>query len=459
VLRERSKTLFRVVVDWQKRIMGSKGIFDIVIEGGTLLTMVEGKDPLPNSRICISGDMIEDVSIRENGPVPEANVVIQAEAAIILPGLVNAHGHSPMTIFRGLADDLALKTWLFDRIFPAEAKYLNPDSVYWGCLLACLEMIASGTTTAVDSYFFADEIVRAADRAGIRALVAQGVIDFPAPGVPDPKKNLDVGAAFLERWIGFSDLITPGLFCHSPVTCSENTLREACDISHRFGLPMQTHLSETQEEADEIRKKAQAEPAFYLDGLGVLDGNLIAAHAVHVSDEEIDLLSRREVKVAHCPESNMKLGSGIAPVAKMLTNGVTVGLGTDGCASNNNLDLLREMDTAAKLAKVAYRDPTLLDAESVVRMATIGGAHLIGLENTIGTIEEGKKADIVVISTDTPHMTPTYNPHSQLVYAASGADVRDVIINGRVVYRDRQFTTLDIHEIFTNIGRICREIA
>jgi 5-methylthioadenosine/S-adenosylhomocysteine deaminase len=438
---------------------GSKRIFDIVIEGGTLLTMVEGKDPLPNGRVCISGDMIEEVSLRETDPVPEANVVIHAEDAIILPGLVNAHGHSPMTIFRGLADDLPLKTWLFDHMFPAEARYLNPDSVYWGCLLACLEMIASGTTTAVDSYFFADEIVRAADKAGIRALVAQGIIDFPAPGVPEPKENLNVGAAFLERWVGFSDLITPALFCHSPVTCSENTLRRASDISHRFGLPMQTHLSETQEEADEIRKKTQVDPAFYLDGLGVLDRNLIVAHAVHVSDEEIDLLARREVKVAHCPESNMKLGSGIAPVAKMLDKGVTVGLGTDGCASNNNLDLLREMDTAAKLAKVAYLDPTLLDAETVVRMATIGGAQLVGLENMIGTIEEGKKADIVIIPTDTPHMTPTYNPYSQLVYAASGADVRDVIINGRVVYRDRQFTTLDSHEIFANIGRICREIA
>ena len=438
---------------------GSKRIFDIVIEGGTLLTMVEGKDPLPNGRVCISGDMIEHVSVRENGPVPEANVVIHAEGAIILPGLVNAHGHSPMTIFRGLADDLPLKTWLFDHMFPAEAKYLNPDSVYWGCLLGCLEMIASGTTTAVDSYFFADEIVRAADKAGIRALVAQGVIDLPAPGVPEPKENLSVATAFLERWVGFSDLITPGLFCHSPVTCSENTLRQACDISHGLGLPMQTHLSETREETEEIRKKAQVDPAFYLDGLGVLDRNLIVAHAVHLSDEEIDLLARREVKVAHCPESNMKLGSGIAPVAKMLDKGVTVGLGTDGCASNNNLDLLREMDTAAKLAKVAYLDPTLLDAETVLRMATIAGAQLIGLENMIGTIEKGKKADIVIIPTDTPHMTPIYNPYSQLVYAANGADVRDVIINGQIVYRDRQFTNLDSHEIFSNIGRICKEIA
>lgn len=428
--------------------------FDIIIEGGTLLTMVDGEDPLPGARVLISGDRIEEVSTRQNSPLPETNALISAEDAIILPGLINAHGHSPMTIFRGLADDLPLKTWLFDYIFPAEAKHLDPDTVYWGSLLGCLEMIASGTTTAVDSYFFADQIVRAADMAGIRALVAQGVIDFPAPGVPDPKENLDVGMAFLERWIDFSDRITPGLFCHSPITCSASTLRQAHEISTRFNLPLQIHLSETQEELEEIVEKTQLRPAFFLDDLGLLNSNLIAAHAVHVNDEEIDLLASREVKIAHCPESNMKLGSGIAAVPQMLRKGMTVGLGTDSCASNNNLDLFGEMDTAAKLAKVAFFDPTLLDAKSVVRMATIGGAQLIGLENEIGTIEKGKKADIIIISTKTPHMTPIYNPYSQIVYSATGADVRDVIINGTIVYRDRQFTTLDKAEILNEVEKI-----
>ena len=432
--------------------------FDIIIEGGTLLTMVDGEDPLPGARVLISGDRIEEVWTGQNSPLPETNALISAEDAIILPGLINAHGHSPMTIFRGLADDLPLKTWLFDNIFPAEAKHLNPDTVYWGSLLGCLEMIASGTTTAVDSYFFADEIVRAADTAGIRALVAQGVIDFPAPGVPDPKENLDVGMAFLERWIDFSDRITPGLFCHSPLTCSASTLRQAHEISTRFNLPLQIHLSETQEEPEEIVEKTHLRPAFFLDELGLLNKNLIAAHAVHVNDEEIDLLASREVKIAHCPESNMKLGSGIAAVPQMLEKGMTVGLGTDSCASNNNLDLFGEMDTAAKLAKVAFLDPTLLDAKSLVRMATIGGAQLIGLENKIGTIEKGKKADIIIISTKTPHMTPIYNPYSQIVYSATGADVRDVIINGRIVYRDRQFTTLDKAEILNEVEKIGRRI-
>ena len=438
---------------------GSKRIFDIVIEGGTTLTMAEGKDPLPNGRVCISGDRIEHVSDRENGPVPEANVVIHAEDAIILPGLVNAHGHSPMTIFRGLADDLPLKTWLFDHMFPAEAKYLNPDSVYWGCLLACLEMIASGTTTAVDSYFFADDIVRAVDKAGMRALVAQGVIDFPAPGVPDPEKNLDVGLSFLKRWIDFSDRIRPGLFCHSPLTCSDTTLRRAHEISNEFGVPLQIHLSETRDEPEEMVKKTHLRPAFYLDELGFLGSTLIAAHAVHLNDEELELLAQREVKIAHCPESNMKLGSGISKVATMIAKGMTVGLGTDSCASNNNLDLLGEMDTAAKLAKVSSLDPTLLDAETVMRMATMGGAQLIGLEHMIGSIEKGKKADIAIISTNAPHMTPMYNPYSQIVYSATGGDVRDVVIDGRIVYRNSRFTALDTDEIMDKVQGISQGIS
>ncbi len=435
-----------------------KEIFDIIIDGGTVLTMVDGEDPVHDGRVLISGDKIEGVFTGEGSPPAEAKVLIDAGDTIILPGLINAHGHSPMTIFRGLADDIPLKRWLFDYIFPAEAKHVNPDTVYWGSLLGCLEMIASGTTTSVDGYFLADEIVKAVDKAGMRALVAQGVIDFPAPGVLEPEQNLDVGMDYLKKWIGFSDCITPGLFCHSPLTCSDSTLRRAHDISSGFGVPLQIHLSETREEPEEIVKKTQLRPAFYLDELGLLGDTLIAAHAVHLNDDEIELLARRKVKVAHCPESNMKLGSGIANVARMLEKGMTVGLGTDSCASNNNLDLLGEMDTAAKLAKVASLDPTLLEAKTLVMMATIGGAQLIGLEHMIGSIERGKKADITVISTDAPHMNPTYSPYSQIVYSATGGDVRDVIINGRIVYRNRQFTALDKEEIMGEVTRISQKI-
>ena len=422
------------------------------------MTMVDGEEPMHGARVIISGDKIEEVSVSHNSPIPETNEIITAENAIILPGLINTHGHSPMVLFRGMSDDLPLKNWLYEHIFPAEAKYINPDTVYWASLLACLEMIASGTTTFIDGYFFANEIVKAINKAGIRALVAQGVIDFPAPGVPDPNKNLDVALVFLERWIHFSDLITPGIFCHSPLTCSAKTLLRAYDITSRFDFPLQTHLSETHDEAKEIEKKTGLRPVFYLDDLGLLNSNLIAAHAIYLDEEEIDLLAKRCVKIAHCPESNMKLGSGLAAVEKMLEKGVTVGLGTDGCASNNNLDLFTEMDTASKLAKVANLDPTIIDARTVLKMATIGGAKVIGLENRIGTIETGKKADIIIVDANTPHMTPMYNPYSQLVYSATGGDVRDVIINGRIIYRDRRFTTLDSAEIMDEVKRLCRRI-
>jgi 5-methylthioadenosine/S-adenosylhomocysteine deaminase len=441
-----------------KGMVRSKKKFDIIIEGGTLLTMVEGEEPTHNARVTISGDRIEAVSDRQNTPLPETGELINAEGAIILPGLINSHGHSPMTLFRGIADDLPLKSWLFEHIFPAEAKHINPDTVYWASLLACLEMTASGTTTSVDGYFLADAIVKAADKAGMRALVAQGLIDFPAPGVPDPKKNVDVALAFMERWIDLSDLITPGLFCHSPLTCAEKTLQQAHEISTRFGSPLQIHLSETREELTEIRKRTGLRPVFYLDDVGLLYSNVIAAHAIHLNEEEIDLLAERHVKIAHCPESNMKLGSGVAAIGRMLEKGVTVGLGTDGCASNNNLDLFAEMDTAAKLAKVASLDPTLLDARTVLSMATVGGARAIGLEEKIGTIQAGKKADIIIVDVNTPHMTPMYNPYSQLVYSATGGDVRDVIINGKIVYRERRFTTLDSEEVMNQVKSLSREI-
>jgi len=422
------------------------------------LSMVDGEEPVDDARVVISGDKIKEVSVSHNNSLPETNEIVYAKDAIILPGLINTHCHSPMALFRGMADDLPLKSWLYEHIFPAEAKYISPDTVYWASLLASVEMIASGTTTCIDGYFFADEIVKALHKSGMRALVAQGVIDFPAPGVPDSKKNLDVASAFLQRWMHFSDRIIPGIFCHSPLTCSEKTLLEARDISTQFDFPLQIHLSETREEVGEIKQKSSLRPVFYLDELGLLNRHLIAAHAIYLNEEEIDLLAEKKVKIAHCPESNMKLGSGVAPIAQMLEKGIAVSIGTDGCASNNNLDLFAEMDTTAKLAKVANLDPAIIDARTVLAMATIGGARAIGLENRIGTIEPGKKADIIIVDAHSPHMTPMYNPYSQLVYSATGGDVRDVIINGNIVYRDRRFTNLDSAEIMDEVTRLCRRI-
>ncbi len=432
---------------------------DIVIHGGILLSMVEGQPPLDHAAVYVQGDKIVD--IRPNMPAPrpsQGSCTIDATGAIIMPGLVNAHGHTAMTIFRGLADDLPLKQWLFEKIFPAEAKHLSPDTVYWGALLGCAEMIASGTTTVSDGYFFQDATALAVHKAGLRALVAQGVIDFPAPGVPDPRDNLKVGKAFIEKWLPFSELLTPGLFCHSVSTCSEKTLQSAMDISSRYSLPLQIHLSETDQEVTEVLSRTGQRPAVYLDRIGLLDGPLIAVHAVHLDDGEIQLLAEKGCPVVHVPESNMKLASGRAKVSRMMKSGLRVGLGTDGCASNNNLDLFQEMGSAAKLCKVFTLNPVEMDAGTVLRMATLGGAEVLGMEREIGTIEIGKRADIIVIDLERPHLAPLYNPYSNLVYSASGADVRDVIVNGKILMRNRIFQGLDVEEVMGRVREIARII-
>ncbi len=432
---------------------------DIIIEAGMLLTMADGAEPLENVRVLIQKDRIADIqALDPHASIPYGVEVIEAKHGIVMPGLINAHAHTAMTLFRGLADDLPLKQWLFERIFPAEARHLSPENVYWGALLGCLEMIASGTTTVVDGYFFQDDTVRAFDKSGLRALVAQGIIDFPAPGIEDPKENLRVGREFMEKWTGFSDLITPGLFCHSPLTCSDATIIQATKISREFSIPLQIHLSETTGEVDEVLKKTGKRPVHYLESLGLLGRDLVAAHAIHLDDAEIDLLARRGVKVVHVPESNMKLSSGVARVSEMIHRGLTVGLGTDGCASNNNLDLFQEMDSTAKIHKVIDLDPLHMSAETVLEMSTRVGAAVPGLEKEIGTIEVGKKADIIVIDLNSPHLVPLYNPISALVYSANGADVKDVIVNGNILMKDRAFPALDPFEIMERVQAISRNI-
>ena len=433
---------------------------DLIIKGGMLVTMVGGQDPIPEGEVFVTNGRITGIhalDAKDNACDIHAET-IDAKDAIIMPGLINGHTHAAMTLFRGLADDLPLKQWLFEKIFPAEAKFLNTDTVYWGSLLGCLEMIASGTTCFIDGYFFQDETVRAAHDSGLRALIAQGVIDFPAPGVEDPEKNLEVAKEFIERWLGFSDLIMPGIFCHSPLTCSEQTLKDAWEISQQFDLPLQIHLSETSDEVNEILKKAGKRPVHYLDELGLINDGLIAAHAVHLDDREIECLKENRVKVVHVPESNMKLCSGVARVLDMVKLGMPIGLGTDGCSSNNNLDMLQEMDTAAKLSKVFSLDPVALDAETVLRMATTWGASVLGLEDQVGTLEVGKKADIIVVDLQVPNLCPVYDPLSALVYSASGADVKDVIVDGKVLMKGRKFTTLDPNEIMERVRRISSDI-
>jgi len=428
----------------------------ILIKGGVAITMAKDEAPIPEARVLVSKGRIIDIGKADEVRIPSDGrfEIIDARDAIIMPGLINTHTHSAMTLFRGMADDLPLKQWLFEKIFPAEARFLNPETVYWGALLGCLEMIASGTTCFADGYFFQDQTVLAVHKAGLRGLIAQGVIDFPAPGIPDPGENIKTAREFIDRWIGFSDLIIPGIFCHSPLTCSSQTLSKALDISKQYQLPIQIHLSETAEEVHEIIKRYGKRPTHYLDQLGLIDPSLIAAHGVHLNNGEMKLLKKKGVRIAHVPESNMKLGSGVASISRMIKTGLTLGLSTDGCSSNNNLDLFSEMDSAAKLAKVFDLNPLSLNAGEVLEMATTGGAAVMGLEKEIGTLEKGKRADIIVVDINQPHLCPLYDPISALVYSANGADVKDVIVDGKVLMKEREFATIDADEVMGKVKEI-----
>ncbi|MCX5855406.1 MAG: amidohydrolase, partial [Deltaproteobacteria bacterium] len=396
---------------------------DILIAGGTLLTMAPPEEIVKDPVIGIRDgkiDFIEKgkISAGHYGAVRE---IIDASGCLVLPGLVNTHTHLPMALFRGLADDLPLMTWLNNHIFPAEKHFINRETVYTGALLAIAEMILSGTTTFCDGYFFEGEVGRAAIAAGMRGVIAQGFIDLPTLNPPGHSEKAAIAERFIERWRGRSSLITPALVCHSPYTCSPDTLCTVKDVARRAGVTFQIHLAETREEVRLIRKRYGKKSVQHLRDLDLLDQNTIAAHCIWLDAEELDLLAAGRVKVAHDPESNMKLGAGVAPVPEMLRRGIDVGLGTDGCASNNDLDLFGEMGMAAKLHKVFSGDPTVLTAERVVEMATIGGARVLGMADRIGSIGPGKEADIILVDMRKPHLTPLYNPFSHLVYAASGA--------------------------------------
>ena len=299
-------------------------------------------------------------------------------------------------------------------------------------------------------------MARAVAETGLRAVLGQGVIDGPAPGVPDPANNIAYARNYAQHWKGRNRLIAPSIFCHAPYTCSDITLKAAKAAADDIGLIFQVHVAETRFERDQSIKEKGLSPVAHLDRLGILDRRTLLAHCVWVDDADIATIHRRGCAVAHCPESNMKLASGIAPVTAMQSAGVTVSLGTDGCASNNNLDLFGEMGTAAKLHKVATFDPTALNAASVLNMATIDGARAVGMADRIGSLEIGKQADIVILDTRTPHLTPMYHPESHIVYAAGGADVRHVLVAGRQVVRDRRLLTIDIGEVIDRVNAIAQ---
>jgi len=416
---------------------------DLLVLGGTIVTMDQTRRVIDDGGIAVANGRIVAVG-------PRADIEsrytsrqrINAAGKVITPGLINGHTHVPMVLFRGLADDLDLQEWLTKYIFPAEAKNVTEEFVRVGARLGLAEMIRGGTTTYCDMYYFEDAIADETAKAGVRGVLGETIIDFP---VADNKTNAE-GMAYVEKfvthWKGH-ELIVPAIAPHAPYTVSEAHLRAARAFSDRTGAPIVTHISETKREVDDSVKANGASPVAYLERIGFLNERVIAAHMVWPQGSDIEILKKRGVGVVHNPQSNMKLASGVAPVPRMLAEHLLIGLGTDGAASNNDLNMWEEMDTVAKLHKVFTGDPKVISAQEAFELATIRGAQALHLDKEIGSLETGKRADLLVIDRDTLNQIPLYNVYSDLVYATKAADVESVVINGRIVMRNRRLLTLN----------------
>ncbi len=432
-------------------------LVDFLVIGKWLLSMASQTEAIEEGAVAVEKDRIVDVGkamdLKSNYKAKE---ILHFPHHLIMPGLINAHTHAAMTLFRGLADDLPLMEWLQEYIFPAESK-LSDELVYTGTQLACTEMMLSGTTTFCDMYLFEKSVAQAAKDSQIRAVVGEVLYDFPSPNYGDIQSGYSYTEELIQQWQG-DPLIYPAVEPHSPYTCSPDLLKKSKQIAEKYKVPFIIHLAETEQEIKIIQDRYGKNPVEHLQALGVLDNQVLADHCVWVRDRDIELFQERGVRVAHLPESNMKLASGVAPIPKMLRKKIPVGLGTDGCASNNNLDLFQEMDMAAKLHKVFSHDPTVMGAEEVVKMATIEGARALGLEKEIGSLEKGKKADFIILDFHKPHLVPVYNLYSHLVYAAQGADVDTVFINGKPVIKNREFLEMDLEKVLGQAGEIKRKI-
>jgi 5-methylthioadenosine/S-adenosylhomocysteine deaminase len=429
---------------------------DILFLNGLVVTLDSKSTVFDPGGIAIRDGKIEAAGASDQIEAAfESPETLDVSGCVVLPGLINSHTHAAMTLFRGLADDLPLMNWLNDNIFPAE-KNLNEEWVYWGTLLACAEMILSGTTAFCDMYLFEHKVAEAAKKAGMRALVGEVLYDFPSPAYGEIENGLRHTESLIEKWRG-DLLVHIAVEPHALYTCSPPLLERSREISDRHDVPLIIHLSENEAEVKQIVERYGRRPVAHLEALGLLGPRLVADHCVALNESEISLLAENDVKVVHNPESNMKLASGIAPVPRLLEKGITVALGTDGCASNNNLDMFGEMDTCAKLHKAATLDPTVLPASTALRMATVWGAKALGWEGLTGQIVPSMFADLIVVDFRKPHLTPMYNPVSHLVYAAGAADVRHSIIGGRLVMKERALLTLDLEEILGHVREFAKK--
>jgi len=417
---------------------------DLVVSARYVMTMDANSRLIDNGAVAIKGERILAIDTKANidkAYTPKQR--IDSGNAILAPGLINTHTHAPMSLFRGIADDIVLQDWLTKYIFPAEAKNVTPDFVRWGTKLAVLEMLLSGTTTYTDMYYFEELIAEETKRAGMRGVLGQTVIGFPVADAKTPKDSLARTEAFFKQYDN-DPLIVPAVAPHALYTNSDDTLKACRALANKYNKPLLIHLSETKKENEDIQVKRGMSPTRVLNSLGVLDGRTIAAHGVWLDNTDLVIIKAKNVGLAHCPSSNMKLASGIAPVVKILSMGINMGLGPDGPAgSNNDFNMFEEIDLAAKLQKVAEMDPQALPAKAAIEMATIVGARVLGLEKEIGSLEKGKRADMITVSLDGPHAYPIYNVYSQFAYALKGSDVKDVVINGKVVVKAGKALTLD----------------
>jgi 5-methylthioadenosine/S-adenosylhomocysteine deaminase len=430
----------------------------LVVANGIVITVDGNRRVIPHGSVAIDGRAIVAVDTAEAiGARYRGRDTIDAGGAVVMPGLINTHTHAPMVLFRGLADDLALMDWLQKYIFPAEAKTVSPEFVRAGTRLAALEMIESGTTTYADMYYFEEEIARVTKAAGLRGILGETIIQFPVPDARTPADSLARTETFAKEFAG-DELITPAVAPHSMYTNDADTLKACRALADRLHIPVIIHLAETKDEMKTSDEKYHATPTAFLDSLGFWGPRTLAAHAVQVTPADIQILASRHVGVAHNPESNMKLASGIAPVEAMRKAGIHVGLGTDGAASNNDLDMFEAMRQAAFLHKLVASDPRAIPAPVALEMATIEGARAMGMEKEIGSLEAGKRADLLIVSMSSARQTPMYDPVSHIVYVTHGDDVRTTIVNGKVLMRDRKVLTLDRRQVIADANMFAEKV-
>jgi 5-methylthioadenosine/S-adenosylhomocysteine deaminase len=433
---------------------------DLIVTGGIVVTMDGPRTIYNDGTIAVKGDTIVAIGPRVDVEAKYgAAQTIDANGSLVLPGFINGHTHVPMTLFRGIHDDVTLNDWLYKYIFPAEARNVNKEFVRGGTRLAAAEQIRGGVTTFADMYYFEDAVAEETKAAGMRGVLGETFIDFPAPDNKTEAEALAYTEKFLKKWQG-DPLIHAAPAPHSIYTCSQKTLQDAAALARKYHAPILIHTAEMKKEWDDSQKQNGMSPVQYLDKIGVLGPDVVSAHCIFVDAADRKTLAQRHVGCVHNPSSNMMIASGVSPVPEMRAEGVAVGLGTDGPAgSNNDMDLMEEMDLAAKLAKITKMNPLALNAQSVVEMATIDGAKALHMEKEIGSLETAKKADIILISLDEPNAVPMYDVYAQLAYALKGSDVQTVIIGGRVVMRDRKLLTVNEREAMAKAREYKKTIA